>query len=82
MKKICIVSNVIGNRNVIENGKNGFLCDNIEEYKKTINNIIQNKEKINLIVYNARKDVVEKYNTKREIEEYMKIYMTDEEKKI
>ncbi|MHB9951887.1 glycosyltransferase family 4 protein [Lactobacillus murinus] len=31
IEKVCVVSSVIGNRDVI-NGRNGFLCKNIDEY--------------------------------------------------
>ncbi len=34
MKKVCIVSNIIGNRDVIHTGVNGFVCNNTEEYVK------------------------------------------------
>ena len=32
MKKICIVSNVIGNRDVIHVDSNGFICNDVNEY--------------------------------------------------
>lgn len=37
MKKLCVVSNVIGNNDVIENGRNGFVCNSVSEFKKSIN---------------------------------------------
>ena len=36
MKKPCIVSNVIGNRDVIKNDVNGFICDKAEDYVAAI----------------------------------------------
>ena len=36
MRKVCVVSNVIGNRDVIHNGENGFVCSNTEEFVKAI----------------------------------------------
>lgn len=39
MKKICVVSDVIGNRDVIENGRNGYVCHNVKEFIVAIQNI-------------------------------------------
>lgn len=36
MKKLCVVSNVIGNRDVIHNGDNGYVCDEIDDFVKAI----------------------------------------------
>ena len=36
MKKICVVSNVIGNRDVIINNYNGFICLNADDFIKKI----------------------------------------------
>ena len=36
MRKVCVVSNVIGNRDVIHNGENGFVCSDTEEFVKAI----------------------------------------------
>lgn len=36
MKKACVVSNVIGNRDVIHNGENGFVCTKVEDFVKAI----------------------------------------------
>lgn len=43
--KICIVSDIDGNRELIENGKNGYLFKNDDEFKKIIiENLQKNKE--------------------------------------
>lgn len=39
MKKPCVVSNVIGNHDVIHNGENGFVCDKPSEFVEAIRNI-------------------------------------------
>lgn len=57
MKKVCIVSNVIGNRDVIENYKNGYIFNNIEEIVNFIN-----EKKMKFIVETARQDILENYN--------------------
>ena len=73
MKKICIVSNCIGNRDVI-NKNNGFVCANIDEFKNVINNIKSGKCNIDELKENAYNDIFNVYNTKRMINEYKEIY--------
>ena len=73
MKKPCVVSNVIGNRDVIHNGKNGFVCTDVNEY---VNSITQAKKNSESIVENAFMDVLNIYNTKVMAQSYNQIYMT------
>lgn len=70
MKKICIVSDVIGNRDVIEDGKNGFILKEKSNIKKIIETL-KEKEKIK---YKAHSDVLKKYNITNMIERYKAIY--------
>ena len=46
MKKICIVSDVIGNRDVIKNGKNGFIIKNSQDLEKIIKKYIKTNQLI------------------------------------
>ena len=46
LKKVCIVSNVIGNKDVIQNGVNGFVCDNLNDYINVISQIQNDKSKL------------------------------------
>lgn len=73
MKKICIVNNCIGNRDVI-NGNNGFVCNNLEDFKNVINNIKSGNVDIQKLKMQAHKDITEVYNTKNMIAEYKNIY--------
>ena len=72
-KKICIVSNSIGNRDVI-NGKNGFIANNLDDYVNVINSIISSNEDINEIRENAYLDVINKYNMDNTSKKYMELY--------
>lgn len=74
LKKPCIVSNVIGNKDVIENEKNGFICNNLEEFKQVIQNIQDNKYDLTQISKYAFKDIQMIYNTDVMSGEYLKIY--------
>lgn len=71
MKKTCIVSNVIGNRDVIHNGQNGFVCvdtsDFVDAIKEVQNGSIQLTER-------AYQDIVEMYNTEVMAEQYDEKY--------
>ena len=71
MEKICIVSNVVGNRDVIENNINGFILD-----KNTYKELISNLQMYNIesVIENAKKDVIKKYNLEIMKEEYRKLY--------
>lgn len=74
LKKVCIVSNVIGNRDVIENEKNGFVCKNFEEFVLIIQNIQKNKYDLKLISENSYSDILNNYNTNAMSKKYLKIY--------
>ncbi len=77
MKKLVLVSNVIGNKSVIQNGINGYVCNTAEEYAKRIRAAMikfpaELPEK-------AYEDVVNVYNTKAMKEKYIKFYNKIEE---
>lgn len=77
-KKICIVTNIIGNRDVIKNEVNGFLASNAEEFKIIINNL--NIEKYRKISNEIFKNIEYKFNIKKLSEEYKKIYNKQQNK--
>ena len=69
MKKLCVVSDVIGNHDVIYNGENGFVCRTVEEFRTAI----ETPHPDGLIHY-AYHDVLTKYNTFVMAEKYSEIY--------
>lgn len=72
IKKPCAVTNVVGNRDVIENGRNGYVCETVQDFVNAINDIRENKaEEYVLTAYN---DIFTKYNTKTMSQGYLKIY--------
>lgn len=72
MKKTCIVSNVIGNRDVIKDRENGFVCKCLEDYIWAIKYIHQNGALH--VVENAYQDILDEYNTKTMVKKYSSIY--------
>ena len=71
MKKACVVSNVIGNRDVIHNGENGFVCTKVEDFVKAIEECQGEVEKL---TEHAYQDILKMYNTKVMAQMYSKKY--------
>ena len=74
MKKIWVVSDVIGNRDVIHNDINGFVCHNADEFIRTIKSF-QGKN-ISGLVETAYNDILTQYNTAVMANKYSEIYMS------
>lgn len=74
MKKLCIVSNVVGNRDVIHDGQNGYVCDSEKSFINKINSIRSNKTRSGDLVKNAYEDILHHYNSDVMAERYRKIY--------
>jgi len=72
MKKPCIVSNVMGNRDVIHNGENGFICNKATEFVKYIQYC--KLSSVNTIVNTAYQNILEHYNTQNMAKHYSRIY--------
>lgn len=72
LKKPCIVSNVVGNKDVISE-RNGFLCTTFDDYASAVKRVLNgdyDKEKIR----NAYDDILNTYNTDVMTKEYSQIY--------
>lgn len=61
IKKLCLVSNTMGNKSVIKNEKNGYLCLEPEEYAMRIRNAMTNFP--DELPKQAYEDVLQTYNT-------------------
>ncbi|MBR2067532.1 MAG: glycosyltransferase, partial [Solobacterium sp.] len=72
LKKLCIVSNVVGSRDVITNGENGFICDSAASFVNTINHYFDPESKD--IRENAYQDIMDNYTLKEMIENYKTFY--------
>lgn len=72
MKKLCLVSNTMGNKSVIHNNINGFTCNKAADYAFYI------KKAMNRFPYKitdkAHDDVVKVYNNKAMKKKYIKFY--------
>lgn len=74
LEKTCIVSNISGNNNVIKDGYNGFVCENLQDYQKVIDNFIHKKYDIKEITTNAKNSIIKEYNLDNMAKKYLEIY--------
>lgn len=72
MKKLCVVNNVIGNRDVIHNGENGFVCVSVDDFVEAIREAGNHQDYIDNAYYN----VLNAYNTEVMADNYSRIYLT------
>lgn len=69
MKKLCVVSDVIGNHDVIHNGVNGFVCRTVGEFEKAIR-----AASTDSMLRAAFEDIEREYNTAVMAQKYIQIY--------
>lgn len=72
MKKLCVVSDVIGNHDVIHSGENGFVCRDSKDFVNAIRQC--GKDASEQLIANAFNDVITNYNTTVMAEKYSNIY--------
>lgn len=75
LKKLCIVSNVIGNRDVIRNGINGFIADTPQEFADIIKCMMQNSSNLRNITREAHREVLNNYNSDYLADKYETVYL-------
>lgn len=74
MKKPCVVSDIIGNHDVIENNRNGVICNSIDEYVAAIIKLSSDKEFKENCCKCAYEDILKEYNTTVMARKYADIY--------
>lgn len=74
LKKICLVSDVTGNRDVIKNGVNGLICHSADEYADSVRGFVNGSMDGVLFSERASKDVEENYNIDLMAQKYDEIY--------
>ena len=72
--KLVIVNPVIGNKDVVHHGENGFFAETPDEYATIINNVINGKYNVEEIVNTAYDEIIRKYNTNVMSHKYIKLY--------
>ena len=74
MEKLCIVSDCIGNRDVIKNGENGFIAKDLNENIKIINNLVFEKKNNEKILKNSKNDIKNRFNIENMVKKYSNTY--------
>jgi len=72
IKKLCLVSNVIGNKSVIQNGINGYVCEKAEDYAEHIKQAMVKFP--SELPEKAYQDVLSIYNTEVMKKKYIEFY--------
>lgn len=72
LRKLCLVSNTIGNKSVIKNGVNGFLCNSVDDYVNHIKDAVIKFP--TQLINKAYDDVINIYNTNTMAEKYVQFY--------
>lgn len=70
--KLCLVSDAVGNRSVIQNGVNGYICKTAEEYAKRIKEAMNEFPKE--LPKKAYENILDIYNTEVMKEKFIKFY--------
>lgn len=73
MKKVCIVSDVVGNSDVIEHGHSGYTCNNADEFISAITEVQNNGPDLKMIE-NAHKSIMDIYNSGWLIKQFKELY--------
>lgn len=71
---ICVVSDCVGNRDVIKNNNNGFIALSVKEYRDDIKMCLKDKLLSTSIIQKAVSDIEKIYNTKEMIRKYNELY--------
>jgi glycosyltransferase involved in cell wall biosynthesis len=69
LSKPCVVSNCDGNKDLIEDGYNGYVIKNynIENFKNQILELLKNEDLLNKMSKNAHQSFLDKYNIEKNI---------------
>lgn len=73
MKKLCVVSDVIGNRDAIQNGRNGYVCTTTDEFVEAIRKV-ENRNEVERCTDCAYTDIKERLNIWMMAKQYDAIY--------
>ena len=64
LRKPCVVSNVVGNRDVIIDDKNGYVCSNIDEFVEKIQYLADNPAVRKRLGEQGHQDIENIYNSR------------------
>lgn len=79
LKKVCVVSNVTGNKDVIKSEENGFICQTENEFCGIIEKIKNAEIDCLKIKENAKDEIITNHNMDRMEKEYEKVYCGEDD---
>ncbi|MCQ2170407.1 MAG: glycosyltransferase [Bacteroidales bacterium] len=74
LSKPCVVSNVIGNRDIVEDGKCGYICNSADEFTARLEELRQNCGLRREMGINSRNVIASEYTFDKVADRYEKIY--------
>lgn len=75
LQKPIIATNVVGNKDAVSKNENGFLCENIEGFKKAINQLTLNPELLTKFGKDSKKLAEEKFDRDKNFKDLVQIYL-------
>lgn len=74
LRKPIVATDVIGNKDAVEHGYNGFLCSSLDDFKNAVVELTQNKDLRNQMEANSRKRVVEFFDQNKNFKQLEMVY--------
>lgn len=74
MGALSLVSDVMGNRSVIRDCENGYVCRGAEDFAKRIREVMENPQVASALVVKAREDVRDLYSLEQMVRRYSRFY--------
>ncbi len=74
LHKPCVVTNVVGNRDVIKNDKNGYICNTVDDFIEKIQYLIDNPDIRTQLGEQGHQDVETIYNSRVMAAHYTEAY--------
>jgi len=75
LQKPILATNVVGNKDAVSHQNNGFLCNNIKEFKKAIHQLKSKPELLKDFAKHSQRLAYEKFDRNKNFEKLEKIYL-------
>jgi len=76
LRKPVLATNVIGNKDAVSHKRNGFLCEDLGNFKKAIQTLIKTPELLSEYSRNSNKIANKKFDRDKNFEDLIKIYFS------
>ena len=69
-----IVSPVGVNTDIVEHGKNGYVCNTVEEWETSLRSVLSDKDKVKTVAQNSRKKIEEYYSVNSNKDNFIQLF--------